>query len=82
MINFYYDNERGMLRGVELRQTNIRGFYGKAGRGIDAPRGTVERGTKKKTRTNKDNEHKEGKLAVGYIVFMDGDIIYWEFKRG
>ena len=82
MINFYYDQERGMLKGVELRQTNIRGFYGKNGKGIDTPCGTVVRGVKTKRRSTRDEETNEEKIVVGYVVFMEGGIIYWEFKRG
>ena len=83
MINFYYSQEKGMLLGVELRQTNIRGFYGRSGRGIDMPPGVVKRGTvKKKPRLKEKEPNKEGAMNVGYIVFMDGNVIYWEFKKG
>ena len=83
MINFYYRNERGMKLDVVLRQTNIRGFFGRGGKGIDMPPGTVVRGGKKKKRSIKDADaRKTEKKTVGYTVVMDGTIIYWEFKRG
>ncbi len=80
-----YRNNVGRENGnKELRQTNIRGYYGKR-KGKLEVMGSVLRGEGKikrkgKKKINVDSENNIPK--VNYTVVVLDGIIYWEFKKG
>ncbi len=69
--------------GKELRQTNIRGYYGKR-KGKLEGMGTVLRGGKSSKKKGKLNKviATENVQGIKYTVFVEDGIIYWEFKKG
>jgi len=81
MIRVYVE-----IKGVggmekELRQTNIIGFYGRKGRGIEVPN-TVR--NKNKTKKKKGKKRSTVQLRKGgyEIAGGQGGTIYWDFKAG
>jgi hypothetical protein len=82
MIKRYGEIEKCQRVGREFRQTNIRGFYGINGRGVDRPLEITRRNSadKKKNKENRStkNETDRGKCEV----YVKDGIMYWEFKKG
>ena len=81
-----YRNHVGKENGnKELRQTNIRGYYGKR-KGKLEVMGKVlrgEAGGKNKSADKKNKIMGEGKVPeISYTVFVIDNVIYWEFKKG
>ena len=70
MIKLYNDIKEGGQIGKELRQTNMRGFYGRKGRGIDTPY-IVEREKNKNRKIN----------GVDFISFKNIQVIYFLCKN-
>ncbi len=79
-----YRNHVGKENGSkELRQTNIRGYYGKR-KGKLEVMGSVLRGEgmKKKKKGKEVNEiAKVSVFDLNFTVFEEDGIIYWEFKK-
>ena len=80
-----YRNHVGKENGSkELRQTNIRGYYGKR-KGKLKVMGSVPRG-EQKNKENKGKGYNEAAKGVipemNFTVFVEEGIIYWEFKKG
>jgi len=73
LIRLYYSTRQKGTCGREMRQTNIKGFYGKR-RGIDMPPGEVTRGERKKT---KEKVTKGTISKVEYRLFVLDSIMYW-----
>ena len=65
MVKLYSEIKEGGKIGRELRQTNMRGYYGRKGRGIDTPL-TIERENKqKKTKKKRGELKEESKVSRG-----------------
>ena len=87
MIKLYVE-----LKGVhtavrELRQTNMIGFFGRRGRGVERPRdgnaGINKMGIGKGSKKKKKNKRGVVLRKGGYeIVANEGGTVRWEFTRG
>ena len=84
LIKLYRNNVGKENGSKELRQTNIRGYYGKR-KGKLEVMGSVLRGEgkNKKNKGKGYNEAAKGNIPeINYTVFVEEGIIYWEFKKG
>jgi hypothetical protein len=81
MIKIYMESYKETGIAKELRQTNMIGYYGKKGKGIET-RKVVTRA--KKTKKKKKNTGDiVGEKKGGYReILVEDNIMYWEFKRG
>jgi hypothetical protein len=82
MIKIYMEIKgvEGMER--ELRQTNMVGYFGRKGKGIEVAninKGRIARSKKKKSRKKGTVQLRKG----GYVVVGgEGGTVYWDFKAG
>ncbi len=82
IIRRYYEIEKCQKVGKELRQSNIRGFYGVNGRGVDKPIEITRRNATDKKRKSQKGGNTNGQIKAGYNVYIQDSFIYWESKEG
>ena len=82
LIKMYRDHVGKDIGSKELRQTNIKGYYGSRKRKLEVKESVI-RGEKRKNKKSKVG--KDGIVVIpkiSYDIEVKDGIMYWEFKKG
>ena len=82
LVRMYRNHVGKDIGSKELRQTNIRGYYGDRKRKLEVKESLVRGEKKKRRKVWGDNEQKSVVPKVSYNMELEDDIMYWEFKKG